>query len=184
MYDLIDIVSHRPFADYQSSPQVPFVQKIVYSTCSIHAIENEHVVQEAINSAEARKGAFKLASPDMVLPSWHRRGLPDKLSNPGRRFFFPSFVGIQYAHIASRGDIDLVDAAALVRCSPGEDATNGFFVSCFVRGDSSVTDPTERKDPQHTSKKRHVMEGSGDNALLEQGKGRRHKKRKMKAGKA
>ncbi|ETW82870.1 hypothetical protein HETIRDRAFT_126266 [Heterobasidion irregulare TC 32-1] len=116
----------------------PSVQKIVYSTCSIHAIENEHVVQEAINSAEARTGAFKLASPDMVLPNWHRRGLPDKLSNP-------------------------VDAAALVRCSPGEDATNGFFVSCF---------------------KRRVMEGSGDNALFEQGKGRRHKKRKTKAGNA
>ena len=25
------------------------------------------------------------------------------------------------------------DAECMVRCSPGEDATNGFFVSCFVR---------------------------------------------------
>lgn len=25
------------------------------------------------------------------------------------------------------------DAECLVRCSPGEDATNGFFVSCLVR---------------------------------------------------
>ena len=25
------------------------------------------------------------------------------------------------------------DAECVVRCSPGEDATNGFFVSCFVR---------------------------------------------------
>jgi 25S rRNA (cytosine2278-C5)-methyltransferase len=24
-------------------------------------------------------------------------------------------------------------ASCLVRCSPGEDATNGFFVSCFVK---------------------------------------------------
>lgn len=26
-----------------------------------------------------------------------------------------------------------VDAECVVRCSPGEDAMNGFFVSCFVR---------------------------------------------------
>ena len=25
------------------------------------------------------------------------------------------------------------DAECVVRCSPGEDATNGFFVSCFMR---------------------------------------------------
>ena len=29
-------------------------------------------------------------------------------------------------------------ASALVRCLPGEDATNGFFVSCFVR-DQNIT---------------------------------------------
>src|SRR5882757_791667 len=33
------------------------------------------------------------------------------------------------------------DAECVVRCSPGEDATNGFFVSCFVR--HSVGDPTK-----------------------------------------
>ena len=26
-----------------------------------------------------------------------------------------------------------VNASSLVRCLPGEDATNGFFVSCFVK---------------------------------------------------
>jgi len=25
------------------------------------------------------------------------------------------------------------DATSVVRCIPGEDATNGFFVSCFIR---------------------------------------------------
>ena len=28
---------------------------------------------------------------------------------------------------------DHKDTEAIVRCSPGEDGTNGFFVSCFVR---------------------------------------------------
>jgi len=88
--------------------QFPGVQKIVYSTCSIHATENEHVVRDALNSDEARVKGFSLAPLNEVLPKWHRRGLPNELDSPSQ-------------------------AASLVRCSPNEDATNGFFVSCFVR---------------------------------------------------
>jgi len=87
---------------------VPRVRKIVYSTCSIHATENEHVVRAALNSDEALSKGFKLASPHQVLPTWPRRGLEDELDSPD-------------------------DAASLVRCSPTDDGTNGFFVSCFVR---------------------------------------------------
>jgi len=46
----------------------PKVQKIVYSTCSVHQIENEDVVQKALHTAG---GLFKLSH---ILPSWHRRG--------------------------------------------------------------------------------------------------------------
>ncbi|KAG5651744.1 hypothetical protein H0H81_007597 [Sphagnurus paluster] len=60
----------------------PGVQKIVYSTCSVHAIENEHVVRETLNSDEARAAPFSLASPKEVLPQWPRRGLPDELEDP------------------------------------------------------------------------------------------------------
>jgi putative methyltransferase len=35
------------------------------------------------------------------------------------------------------------DAGSLVRCSPGEDGTNGFFVSCFIREHNSVLPQTE-----------------------------------------
>jgi hypothetical protein len=35
-------------------------------------------------------------------------------------------------------------ADCLIRCSPGEDATNGFFVSCFVRA-SNREDTRKRK---------------------------------------
>ncbi|KAG6854394.1 hypothetical protein C0991_007385 [Blastosporella zonata] len=90
----------------------PGVQKIVYSTCSIHATENEHVVLESLNSDEAKAGSFGLASPKEVLPQWPRRGLPEEMEDPSQ-------------------------AESLVRCSPGEDATNGFFVSCFVRDQPS-----------------------------------------------
>ncbi|CAL1716825.1 unnamed protein product [Somion occarium] len=86
----------------------PSVKRIVYSTCSIHAAENEHVVRDALQSEECLSGRFDLASPGDVLPAWKRRGIPEEMNNPA-------------------------DAASLVRCSPGEDATNGFFVSLFVR---------------------------------------------------
>jgi putative methyltransferase len=36
------------------------------------------------------------------------------------------------------------DAPALVRCLPGEDATNGFFVSCFIKHEDNVDSFTDR----------------------------------------
>ncbi|KAH0833261.1 S-adenosyl-L-methionine-dependent methyltransferase [Lanmaoa asiatica] len=93
----------------------PRVRRIVYSTCSVHATENERVVCEALRSEEAERRNFKLAPPGEVLPSWHRRGLPDELDSSDY-------------------------ASSLVRCSPDEDATNGFFVSCFVTTGARVMD--------------------------------------------
>ncbi|KZP31855.1 S-adenosyl-L-methionine-dependent methyltransferase [Athelia psychrophila] len=90
----------------------PRVIKIVYSTCSIHAMENEHVVREALQCAEAQAGGFVLAPQGDVLPAWPRRGLTEEM------------------HKAE-------DALSVIRCSPDHDATNGFFVSCFVRAAGS-----------------------------------------------
>lgn len=97
----------------------PAVKRIVYSTCSVHATENEHVVRDALKSEEAESGGFKLEAPENVLPQWKRRGLPEEMDNPS-------------------------DAASLIRCSPSGDATNGFFVSCFVRRDSNTNNAQKR----------------------------------------
>ncbi|KAH9481642.1 25S rRNA (cytosine-C(5))-methyltransferase rcm1 [Psilocybe cubensis] len=95
----------------------PNVKKIVYSTCSIHATENERVVCNALESEEAVAGSFQLAPQTEVLPTWPRRGYPEEMtSSPDQ-------------------------ASSLVRCLPGEDATNGFFVSCFIK----VQDTTSKR---------------------------------------
>jgi len=94
----------------------PAVTKIVYSTCSIHAQENEHVVREALASDEARLRGFVLAPRSKVLPTWERRGLAGELN----------------------------DSLCVIRCSPGEDRTNGFFVSCFIIDET----PLKKNNPK------------------------------------
>lgn len=49
----------------------PALQRLVYSTCSIHQRENEDVVAAVLPAASA--AGFRLVDP---FPSWHRRGLP------------------------------------------------------------------------------------------------------------
>lgn len=55
---------------------------MVYSTCSIHAEEDERVVAAAL---KAGKGAWRLAPRSSVLPTWERRGLPEELGKVADR---------------------------------------------------------------------------------------------------
>ena len=81
----------------------PEVERVSYSTCSIHVKENEEVVRDVMSAATER--GFKLAH---ALPAWHRRGLViDGLSKS--------------------------DAKCLIRADPVEDDMEGFFVAIFER---------------------------------------------------
>ncbi|KAH9983082.1 S-adenosyl-L-methionine-dependent methyltransferase [Russula compacta] len=143
----------------------PGVEKIVYSTCSIHPEENEQVVYAALRSAEAIAGGFRLAPRAAVLPAWSRRGQP--------------------------GILDDADTEAVIRCSPGEDSTNGFFVSCFIRCRDEHSGTREAKmtvvghknvpgaQSIAVSAKRKIHnEDDGDSTTLPPPSSRRRKRRK------
>jgi len=143
----------------------PAIEKIVYSTCSVHPEENEQVVSAALRSTEATAGGFRLAPRSAVLPAWSRRGRPGILSD--------------------------TDTEAVVRCSPGEDLTNGFFVSCFIRsfgGHSGMrgaeaavagNDNVPGAQSVTTSAKRKIHnEDSGDSTALPSRSKRRQKRKK------
>ncbi|KAI0671520.1 S-adenosyl-L-methionine-dependent methyltransferase [Trametes maxima] len=130
----------------------PSVQRIVYSTCSVHAIENEHVVRQAIKTEEATSGRFRLGRRSDVLPTWHRRGIPEEMDNPE-------------------------DAQSVIRCSPGEDATNGFFVSLFVR---TGTYDVDMDHSIESGKRKAEDDGGGEG----QHAARRKRKKKKTPGNA
>lgn len=128
----------------------PSVRRIVYSTCSVHAVENERVVREALKAEECLEGRFRLAPPTMVLPSWQRRGLPDEMDSPD-------------------------DAASLIRCSPGDDATNGFFVALFIR-DSEIQ-VTEGSDRVNVAKRKQTADSAQEDEEQPREKRRKRKKK-------
>lgn len=100
----------------------PGLRRLVYSTCSIHHEENESVVMRALQSGVATERGWTLAPKKDVLPSWPTRGLVEHCNGQ-----------------ASTAD-------SMIRCEPGGamktsneeglvdvNATNGFFLACFVR---------------------------------------------------
>ncbi|KAJ2785047.1 hypothetical protein H4R18_000755 [Coemansia javaensis] len=103
-----DAARLRRLADFQAAAvlhamRFPGVQRVSYSTCSVHAEENEAVVARVLRS----QAEFSLAPRDQVIPTWPRRGL-------------------------ETAGLTAAQAASLVRALP-EDGTHGFFVAGFVR---------------------------------------------------
>lgn len=95
----------------------PSAKRITYSTCSVHAEENEHVVLSVLESEVAVKRGWRVESRDRNnFRAWERRGLVEECG----------------------GDEEL--AQGCIRCNPWEDGGIGFFVVPFVR-DGSIDEP-------------------------------------------
>lgn len=91
-------------------------KKVVYSTCSIHNIENEEVVQKLLLDSQVAAEGWQLAPKIRVLPLWERRGDPNGFSD------FPEN---QRAALAD----------GVVRALPKVDGGIGFFAACFEKQD-------------------------------------------------
>jgi putative methyltransferase len=87
----------------------PSVKRVVYSTCSHHAEENEQVVTAVLNETSGWCVLPRNQQPKGI-KTWSRRGLPDQTSSK---------------------DV----AEACIRCEKGTDHTIGFFAVGFIRDD-------------------------------------------------
>ncbi|RDW71095.1 S-adenosyl-L-methionine-dependent methyltransferase-14 [Coleophoma cylindrospora] len=106
----------------------PAAKKITYSTCSIHAEENEVVVMKALESDIAKKQGWRLLSREKQVTGmrdWPVRGSVE----------------------AANGNSPLADAC--IRANKGDgNGTMGFFVAAFVRNGDSAPEPQYLRDDQ------------------------------------
>lgn len=101
----------------------PKVNRVVYSTCSVYAQENEGVVQRLLESCNDE---WELIAPK-CLDHWKRRGLDH-----------------------GGGFLSEEQLKCLIRVDPEQDGTNGFFVACFRRKAKSKGAKNDYKKPSAT----------------------------------
>ena len=96
----------------------PSARRITYSTCSIYAEENEHVVVKALNSMIAKKRSWRILPRQMQISGmkeWPIRGDLRACQN-----------------ISPADGVEEI-AEACIRCEKGtKEGTQGFFVAAFV----------------------------------------------------
>lgn len=91
----------------------PNAKKVVYSTCSIHAEENERVVVDLLMDKEIGQ-KWQLAPREIVIPGWERRGWAE-----------------EFTALAGEKSVEEL-AGGCVRSVPKEDGGIGFFAACFI----------------------------------------------------
>lgn len=104
----------------------PKAQVVVYSTCSIHAQENEHVVERLLDDPTVAAQGWRVANRTTVLPEWPRRGFPTEFNKVN-----------QGGKVRSTETVAQI-AEGCVRALPKEDGGIGFFAVCFVRSEEDA----------------------------------------------
>lgn len=105
----------------------PTARKVTYSTCSVHAEENEHVVVKALNSPVALQMGWHILRRELQVPgmkAWDLRGQVEECG------------GLSPGIMHTSEEI----SDACIRCEKGtKEGTQGFFVAGFVRDDVETT---------------------------------------------
>lgn len=115
----LDALSKFQFELLLHALKFPAARKITYSTCSIHAEENETVIQKALASTTAKERGWRIMRRDEQIRGmreWPVRGSME----------------------ACDGDNDLADSC--IRASKGDEhGTMGFFLAGFIREETPTT---------------------------------------------
>lgn len=132
-------------------------KKVTYSTCSIHILENERVVERILASETARRRGWRILRRDeqpQGLRTWRHRGIRRDADNKSKD---------EEAVNLTEEQLD-----ACLRCWPGDDeCTGGFFVAGFVRDDceampSLKEHSSPRQESIHNAESGSEWEGFSD----------------------
>ena len=122
----LEALSHFQLKLLTHAFEFPNASRIVYSTCSVHAKENEQVVAKALGSAEARSRGWRImqrAEQSLGLRTWHIRGDLAACAE-----------AMTGTSPSEESDSAQEIATACIRCNKHTlEGTQGFFVAGFVR---------------------------------------------------
>ncbi|KAF8470889.1 S-adenosyl-L-methionine-dependent methyltransferase [Kalaharituber pfeilii] len=139
----------------------PHAKRVTYSTCSIYAQENEHVVVEALLSPIAKERGWTIDSQLEMLTGWQRRGLRDEVQKKAEEVLNDNKPGSTKS--LDETWIEEVRKGC-VRCTE-DDATGGFFVACFIR--EVATENSEEPPLYESAAKEIESEGNSEGTYEE-----------------
>ncbi|RPA86162.1 S-adenosyl-L-methionine-dependent methyltransferase [Ascobolus immersus RN42] len=125
------------------SMSFPNVQKITYSTCSVHALENEQVVLKALQSPIAIERGWRILRREEQgsLKDWTERGWLKEFKESGWS-----------------EERQKETAEGVIRCTPGSGGTIGFFVAGFVRDVKEIEEGLRKERGGKTQKREQKQE--------------------------
>jgi 25S rRNA (cytosine2278-C5)-methyltransferase len=136
----LDTLSYFQLALLQHAFKFPSAKRITYSTCSVHAQENEGVVIKALNSGIARERGWRILTREQQVQGmreWPVRGTVE----------------------AAEGDQVIADACIRSYKDDGR-GVMGFFVAAFIRDEEQASLENGVKPLPSSSKSRRIGKNS------------------------